>query len=41
MEAASVRYAARDRFGSFGEPVQTPLQRFIRAEIRARVNSVH
>lgn len=30
MEAASARYAARDRFGSFGEPAQTPLQRYIR-----------
>ncbi|MCJ1311440.1 hypothetical protein MMC25_005111 [Agyrium rufum] len=30
MEAASARYAARDRFGpSFGEPTQTQLQRFI------------
>ncbi|MCJ1337151.1 hypothetical protein MMC09_002430 [Bachmanniomyces sp. S44760] len=29
MEAASARYAARDRFGSFGEPAQTPLQRYI------------
>ena len=30
MEAASARYAARDRFGGFGEPAQTPLQRYIR-----------
>ena len=30
MEAASARYATRDRFGGFGEPVQTPLQRYIR-----------
>jgi len=30
MEAASARYAARDRFGAFGEPAQTPLQRYIR-----------
>ncbi|MCJ1257324.1 hypothetical protein MMC24_005149 [Lignoscripta atroalba] len=29
MEAASARYAARDRFGAFGEPAQTPLQRYI------------
>ncbi|KAG7006038.1 hypothetical protein G7Y79_00016g040230 [Physcia stellaris] len=29
MEAASARYAARDRFGGFGEPAQTPLQRYI------------
>ncbi|MCJ1295132.1 hypothetical protein MMC34_006693 [Xylographa carneopallida] len=29
MEAASARYAARDRFGSFSEPAQTPLQRYI------------
>ncbi|MDI1484939.1 MAG: ARF-binding protein [Ramalina farinacea] len=28
MEAASARYA-RDRFGAFGEPAQTPLQRYI------------
>lgn len=30
MEAASARYATRDRFGGFGEPAQTPLQRYIR-----------
>ena len=30
MEAASARYAARDRFGAFAEPAQTPLQRYIR-----------
>ena len=30
MEAASARYATRDRFGAFGEPAQTQLQRFIR-----------
>lgn len=30
MEAASARYATRDRFGAFGEPAQTPLQRYIR-----------
>ena len=30
MEAASARYAARDRFGAFSEPNQTPLQRYIR-----------
>ncbi|KAL8788393.1 MAG: hypothetical protein Q9195_007311 [Heterodermia aff. obscurata] len=29
MEAASARYATRDRFGGFGEPAQTPLQRYI------------
>lgn len=29
MEAASARFAARDRFGGFGEPAQTPLQRYI------------
>ncbi|MCJ1381493.1 hypothetical protein MMC17_004604 [Xylographa soralifera] len=29
MEAASARYAARDRFGSFSEPAQSPLQRYI------------
>ncbi|KAL8825803.1 MAG: hypothetical protein Q9191_004194 [Dirinaria sp. TL-2023a] len=29
MEAASARYAARDRFGGFGEPAQTPMQRYI------------
>ncbi|MCJ1477078.1 hypothetical protein MMC13_005749 [Lambiella insularis] len=29
MEAASARYATRDRFSSFSEPVQTPLQRYI------------
>ncbi|KAA6408935.1 MAG: vhs domain-containing [Lasallia pustulata] len=30
MEAASARYAARDRFGpTFTEPAQTPLQRYI------------
>ncbi|MCJ1277929.1 hypothetical protein MMC21_005743 [Puttea exsequens] len=29
MEAASARYAARDRFGAFVEPAQTPLQRYI------------
>ncbi|KAL8746121.1 MAG: hypothetical protein Q9190_001815 [Brigantiaea leucoxantha] len=29
MEAASARYAARDRFGAWGEPAQTPLQRYI------------
>ena len=31
MEAASARYAAKDRFGpTFTEPAQTPLQRYIR-----------
>ncbi|KAI4210422.1 MAG: hypothetical protein LQ351_006714 [Letrouitia transgressa] len=29
MEAASARYATRDRFGAWGEPAQTPLQRYI------------
>ncbi|MCJ1486679.1 hypothetical protein MMC06_006857 [Schaereria dolodes] len=29
MEAASARFATRDRFGGFGEPAQTPLQRYI------------
>ncbi|KAF2086224.1 ADP-ribosylation factor-binding protein-like protein GGA1, partial [Saccharata proteae CBS 121410] len=29
VEAASARYAARDRFGGFAEPAQTPLQRYI------------
>ncbi|MCJ1410096.1 hypothetical protein MMC19_004181 [Ptychographa xylographoides] len=29
MEAASARYATRDRFASFSEPAQTPLQRYI------------
>ncbi|MCJ1342944.1 hypothetical protein MMC31_001133 [Peltigera leucophlebia] len=29
MEAASARYATRDRFGAFAEPAQTPLQRYI------------
>ena len=33
MEAASARYAARDRFGGFGEPAQTPLQRYIRRSL--------
>ena len=33
MEAASARYAARDRFGGFGEPAQTPLQRYIRKSL--------
>ena len=34
MEAASARYAARDRFGAgpFGEAAQTPLQRYIRMD---------
>lgn len=30
MEAASARYATRDRFGAWGEPALTPLQRYIR-----------
>ncbi|KAL8879881.1 MAG: hypothetical protein Q9198_002597 [Flavoplaca austrocitrina] len=30
MEAASARYATRDRFGAWGEPAMTPLQRYIR-----------
>lgn len=35
MEAASARYAARDRFGpTFTEPAQTPLQRYIRTDRR-------
>ncbi|KAL8901762.1 MAG: hypothetical protein Q9207_005034 [Kuettlingeria erythrocarpa] len=29
MEAASARYATRDRFGAWGEPAMTPLQRYI------------
>lgn len=29
MEAASARYAARDRFAFANEPAQTPLQRYI------------
>ncbi|MCJ1241714.1 hypothetical protein MMC14_009720 [Varicellaria rhodocarpa] len=29
MEAASARYATRDRFGAFAEPAQSPLQRYI------------
>ncbi|KAF2835967.1 VHS-domain-containing protein [Patellaria atrata CBS 101060] len=29
MEATSARMAARDRFGAFGEPPTTPLQRYI------------
>ncbi|KAL8812645.1 MAG: hypothetical protein Q9200_000873 [Gallowayella weberi] len=29
MEAASARYATRDRFGAWGEPALTPLQRYI------------
>ena len=33
MEAASARYATRDRFGGFGEPAQTPLQRYIRKRL--------
>lgn len=33
MEAASARYATRDRFGGFGEPAQTPLQRYIRMSV--------
>lgn len=33
MEAASARYATRDRFGGFGEPAQTPLQRYIRRSL--------
>ena len=33
MEAASARYAARDRFGAFAEPAQTPLQRYIRKAV--------
>ena len=30
VEAASARYAARDRFAFPGEPANTPLQRYIR-----------
>jgi hypothetical protein len=30
LEAASVRMATRDRYGGFGEPASTPLQRYIR-----------
>ncbi|MCJ1229101.1 hypothetical protein MMC12_005766 [Toensbergia leucococca] len=33
MEAASARYAARDRFGAFAEPAQTPLQRYIQNSV--------
>ncbi|KAL8981050.1 MAG: hypothetical protein Q9177_005695 [Variospora cf. flavescens] len=29
MEAASARYATRDRFGAWGAPAMTPLQRYI------------
>ena len=39
MEAASARYAARDRFGAFGEPAQTPLQRYIRESTEYGVNT--
>lgn len=34
MEAASARYATRDRFGGFGEPAHTPLQRYIRISVQ-------
>ncbi|KAL8729594.1 MAG: hypothetical protein Q9181_004953 [Wetmoreana brouardii] len=33
MEAASARYATRDRFGAWGEPALTPLQRYIQNAI--------
>ena len=34
MEAASARFAARDRFAAFNEPAQSPLQRYIRGPPR-------
>ena len=37
MEAASARYATRDRFGAFGEPQQSQLQRFIRTSLLNRL----
>ncbi|KAG8529149.1 uncharacterized protein KY384_005784 [Bacidia gigantensis] len=38
MEAASARYAARDRFGPFGEAAQTPLQRYIQNAVDPQQN---
>lgn len=35
MEAASARYATRDRFAAFAEPAQSPLQRYIRMFVPA------
>ncbi|KAI4114094.1 MAG: hypothetical protein LQ345_005070 [Seirophora villosa] len=36
MEAASARYATRDRFGAWGEPARTPLQRYIQNAVDAQ-----